>query len=659
MELVINRIRLVNFQKFKDFEIEFPNHITNIYGKNQAGKTTLSNAFSWLLFGKSADGRTKFSVKTQDEEGNDIKNLPHYVEAELSFNGEIHTLKRALVEKWSKVRGLDTECMTNSTEYYIDGSICTTAAEYNAFIEKHIPEEIFKAITNPNHFLSQKWEMQRAFLVSLTGGVSNEEVAGDNKNYTELLDTLKSQSLDGYKKALRYQIKQLKEKLTLKPAELKALNDVLPPDVEYIKYEVQEQKLIQEIDNIKKDINSILLGNSDDVARKTIKDKLDFIHKRINNIEISKRNQANEEANKYNTAISEQQLAKSSAQNLVLSLEDKQKSLETLVKRAQAALDNYNIELKDIAQEWEDNKNSVPQFPEDINICPTCGQLLPAEQYKEKREEMINAFNQAKVKKANEIKARNKQVKDNIQLSKDTIDNYNNEIAEVTQQIIDAKVKAGRTNVVELEKPKTAEQLLQEDENYQTLLAERDELQKQFDTPTDAPDTTDLNNNLKEKENELAEVRRTLATKSQRENILNKIEDVKEEQLDLQDKITDLEKKDDVLSDFENKQNELLEDKVNQHFHFGKWKMFKSLQNGGRELYCEYYVNGIAYHDTLNSAAKTNAGLDVINVLSKHYNTYAPIFIDNAEGVNNDNWIECPSQQVRLYVSDDKELLIK
>lgn len=114
-----------------------------------------------------------------------------------------------------------------------------------------------------------------------------------------------------------------------------------------------------------------------------------------------------------------------------------------------------------------------------------------------------------------------------------------------------------------------------------------------------------------------------------------------------------------MVSDFENRQNEILEDKVNAHFHFGKWKMFRSLLNGGRELFCEYYVNGIAYHDTLNSAAKINGGIDIINVLSEHYKAHAPIFIDNAEGVNDDNWIDCPSQQVRLYVSNDEKFVIK
>ncbi|WP_276317174.1 hypothetical protein [Anaerosphaera multitolerans] len=39
------------------------------------------------------------------------------------------------------------------------------------------------------------------------------------------------------------------------------------------------------------------------------------------------------------------------------------------------------------------------------------------------------------------------------------------------------------------------------------------------------------------------------------------------------------------------------------------------------------------YND-VNNAGKINAGLDIINTLSEHYDIYAPVFVDNAESVN-------------------------
>lgn len=61
-------------------------------------------------------------------------------------------------------------------------------------------------------------------------------------------------------------------------------------------------------------------------------------------------------------------------------------------------------------------------------------------------------------------------------------------------------------------------------------------------------------------------------------------------------------------------------------------------------------------YSDLNNAAKINAGLDVINSLSDKLDLKVPIFIDNAESVN--ELIKTDTQLVRLVVSKDKELKI-
>ena len=62
-------------------------------------------------------------------------------------------------------------------------------------------------------------------------------------------------------------------------------------------------------------------------------------------------------------------------------------------------------------------------------------------------------------------------------------------------------------------------------------------------------------------------------------------------------------------------------------------------------------------YSDLNNAAKINAGLDVINSLSDKLDLKVPIFIDNAESVN--ELIKTDTQLVRLVVSKDKEIKIE
>ena len=52
-----------------------------------------------------------------------------------------------------------------------------------------------------------------------------------------------------------------------------------------------------------------------------------------------------------------------------------------------------------------------------------------------------------------------------------------------------------------------------------------------------------------------------------------------------------------------------------------------------------------------------NGGIDIINTLSKEYGARAPIFVDNAESVN--QLIKTNSQIIRLVVSEDKKLRIE
>ena len=61
----ILKLSLLNFKGIKQLEITF-NGTTKIYGDNATGKTTLVDAFTWLLFGKDSTDRKDFSIKTFD-----------------------------------------------------------------------------------------------------------------------------------------------------------------------------------------------------------------------------------------------------------------------------------------------------------------------------------------------------------------------------------------------------------------------------------------------------------------------------------------------------------------------------------------------------------------------------------------------------------------
>lgn len=87
------------------------------------------------------------------------------------------------------------------------------------------------------------------------------------------------------------------------------------------------------------------------------------------------------------------------------------------------------------------------------------------------------------------------------------------------------------------------------------------------------------------------------------------------------------------------------------------FKLFEIQKNGEINEICEATVDGVPFSTDLNNAARINAGLEIINTLSKHYQVVAPIFVDNAESVN--QIADTEAQQIALVVSRDKALTIE
>jgi hypothetical protein len=82
--------------------------------------------------------------------------------------------------------------------------------------------------------------------------------------------------------------------------------------------------------------------------------------------------------------------------------------------------------------------------------------------------------------------------------------------------------------------------------------------------------------------------------------------------------------------------------------------MFRTVVNGGdsyNEPFCECYdLNGTAYHDGLNQAARLNIGLDICNAMARIYNVSAPVIIDQSESTL--DILPTSGQQLRLQVFD-------
>jgi len=100
------KLKLKNFKGVKSFELYLDGGNIAIFGDNATGKTTLKDAFLWLLFDKDSQNRTDFDIKTIDPKtGKAINGLNHEVEGTLEIDGKELILRKSYYEKWTRKRG--------------------------------------------------------------------------------------------------------------------------------------------------------------------------------------------------------------------------------------------------------------------------------------------------------------------------------------------------------------------------------------------------------------------------------------------------------------------------------------------------------------------------------------------------------------------------
>ena len=397
-KVILKQISFLNFKGFKDFKITFNDDVTSVFGKNGTGKTTIFDGFTWLLFGKDSQDRKQFNLKTLDENGKVIPKLPHEVSATIENNGETIELCRRLKEKWVKRRGQVDEEFIGNEEERLYNNVPLSVKEWNEKISDICPEDIFKLITNPKHFVSQKTDVQRKMLFKMAGEISDIEIAKGNKDFTSLLESLSGKTMEEYKKEIQAKKKRIKSEIEFIPARIderkRDLAEIVEPDYDSIeesinqkseqKKKVEEEMLdaIKQNDSIRKmyddffyksrNLNSRKLQLEKDIEDKLMADYREFIQKK--------------------TAIeSEISIQKDNVENLTKRKETLDKTLEDMK--------NYRYLL---IEEWKRINDSEITFSENDFICPTCKRPLDVDDIEKKKNEMIENFNLDKARRLEE-----------------------------------------------------------------------------------------------------------------------------------------------------------------------------------------------------------------------------------------------------------------
>lgn len=644
MKITLKSLRLKNFKGIKDLNINF-GRVTDILGKNATGKTTIVDAFRWLLFDKDSKDRSAFGIKTFDSDNNVIHGLDHEVEGTMLVDGKKLTLQKTYKENWTKRRGEAERTLTgHTTEYFIDG-VPVKKSEYTEKINSLIDENIFKLLTNPLHFNERlKWTERRDLLLQVIGSIDDSIIIDSNKKLKLLAVLLKDRSIESLKKVVIARKKKLNEELKMIPVRIDEINQGLPElniDFELVKHEIVA--LQQEIDVID---NKILDESKvyEEVAKK--KSILYSKQSELQKIEFQSELEKDKPKRELESKLSEIKFEMQSKSNKVDLLKSQNADMRVTI-------DRLNAENKKLRAEYKEEFSKELEVDKEEFICPTCNQELPEGSKEEKKIEMLDAFNRNRARRLKEIQGIGKRNAVRIEeLSKSVIE-------------VETEIKSLKLGIEVLEQQqKNLEQklanftpgdILKNNTEYLKLQKETQSLKAELKVSIDTS-IEELKNRKLAKASELDSLKAKLAIKEQYKKSQERIKELSEREKQLSNEISELEGQEFLCDEFTRTKVDLLESRINSKFNAVRFKLFNTLVNGRIEDCCEVLINGVPYADA-NDAAKINAGIDIINTLLEHFNINVPVFVDNAESVN--ELIPCNSQVIRLVVTEDKELVIK
>jgi len=641
----ITKLSLLNFKGIKNFEIEF-NDSTRIYGSNRAGKTTLVDAFTWLLFGKDSTDRKDFSIKTLDSENRVIEKLDHEVTGVFEVNNETITLRRVLREKWVTRRGSETPEMQGHETLFFWNDVPLQAGEYQAKVDSIISEQTFNMITSPLYFNSLKWQDRRNILTTIAGNVSDSDIAGTRKDFQDLLAVMGSKSLEEYKKELAAKKKKLKDELTLIPARIAELDHNTP--------EAKDWKIIQdEIDILNNQIEAIdsQIADSSKGHEAYYQEKQNRLRKindlktKISDIEYKGRQAFSAQVNDKQAAIEN---AKRRISDFNFRKSDSVKELETL----QTSIEIFKAEQNKLRDEWgKVNEEEMPEVKAGDCTCYACGQALPEDQLQSKKSHALTKFNADKDKRLTSIRAEGLAINPRIE-------KLEKQIEEIKGTDYD-KLISDQQEIVrtwEAKEVKSIQALLADNTEYHQIVKDLNELESTPEAEMAPVDNTSLKLKKSGYASRIDELKRQLSAKDQIEQAKNRRNELSAQEKEFATQLAGFEKSEFIISEFTKAKVDILESRINNMFSGVRFRLFDTQINGGLVECCDAIVNGVPWLD-VNSADKINSGISIINVLSAHYGQTAPIWLDNAEGVT--DILKTDSQLIELYVSaDDKTLRI-
>lgn len=656
-------MRIQNFKGCKDRTIEFGDK-TRISGANATGKTTIFDAFTWLLFNQDSLGSADFDIRPLNKDGTMVDDVEISVEASLLIDGEERAIKKTQKQKWVKRRN---EFQGNENKYEIDGVPIDTQKEYKDFVAGIVDEEVFSLVTNPSAFNLLPWKKQREILLKFVDNFSDVQIAeAFADKYSRLIPELKNFGTEAILKKYNKIKSELNKQMTEIPARIDEVSkqlviaDVGALEVEKTAKEVALQKVEDEI--------SGGAGKLEEINKK--REEILNLKFHISEIQNEENQKLFDKSKIVRDNLNARDRELSNVKREIGNLSDEIKAVHNMYEAQEREKDRLLVE-------WRSEKaKTFPEFvpldplPERATICPTCGRELAedvkkkilddyessVELHQNKYSEDKAKFEETRAKKLEQIEKDGKEAAASRDKLKANEAELRKKMDELNIQLADTQKKYDIAKA-ELDKfPTKAD--ISENTEYLATIEKISVLEKEIEVMSaESTGKTELEAKKAVLKDEIAEIAGKIVA-ADNSKVKERIAELEAEQKEVGQKIAEQEQMIDLVEDFIRAKMNMISEKINEMFKIVSFKLFDVQINGGIKETCECTVNGVPL-SSLNNGHRIVAGLDIIHSLSNLYEVSCPIFVDNAESINDFNVPKMDAQMIYLTVTDDKELKVE
>jgi DNA repair exonuclease SbcCD ATPase subunit len=622
-------------------------------GRNGCGKTSIYEAFVWVLSGYTNPNSPKnHNLYNNREELS--KDTPYAsVIVALNIDGNDYTIERKASPNFVRKRGTSEYVKSSSDSYiYLIDNIEVSVANFNEWINANICDVNNLLYCLSGEFFSTLCENDknnaRKVLETLIGEIKDSDFKGD---YTLLNEKLKTMSVDAIIEQTKNNIKPLARRMDDIPSIIESKETTLS---EY--RAIDFNGILKEIENRKATINDIdnaILGRAESIAPilgerdkifEIINSKTLSLNEHRNTYESKQRAITSEIKGKIEGIKRENERILETNRNLVNDYKD----IEWRLSAAKKGLELVQKRREELLKQRDEVKARV--FSEDMK-CAYCGQEPPQEEVEKARVR----FNAAKKNDLDVIVAKGKACKGDIE-------RYEKEINEL-QAIVDKGVeelpyKSVEEYEKELQDAQSKYVPFESTKEYETLKGEIDYLKS---TLPEIPqnDNEALTNTKRAIIEELDGLNRKYGLKDKANEIEKEIVTLREEKRNLGVEIAKLEGFLMNIQEWLQERANITSNRVNDKLTNCKIVMYSAQKDGSLKPDCVIMDNNNIKYATLNNSNRIKTNIELQQLFCEFYGIELPCWVDEAAIFSQNNLPKIESQHILLYASDDNYLIVE